>query len=193
MQKHSKNTYNRTNTKKLPVNFFTQDLKFTLKNKTHIRQWLATVAKKESAVIEELNYIFCSDNYLLELNKKHLNHNTLTDIITFDNSSPKSEVRSLKSPNIGHPTPDTRHPTSNIRHRTPDIPHRTSHTRHLTSDIFISIERVTENAETFNVSRDHELHRVMVHGLLHLLGYKDKKPADKAEMTGKEDYYLNRF
>ena len=60
-------------------------------------------------------------------------------------------------------------------------------------DIFISIERITENAATYNVSFEKELHRVMVHGLLHLLGYKDKKPADKAQMTGKEDYYLKRF
>jgi rRNA maturation RNase YbeY len=156
----------------MAISFFTQDIKFTLMNKTIVRSWLTSVAKKEGAAIEELNYIFCSDNYLLELNKKHLNHNTLTDIITFDNSSQVSEVRSPKTPNIGHPTSDI---------------------RHLTSDIFISIERVNENAEKFNVSREQELHRVMVHGLLHLLGYKDKNPADKAEMTGKEDYYLKRF
>ncbi len=146
------------------ISFFTQDIKFTLKNKTKVRSWLSSVAKKEGGAIEELNYIFCSDNYLLELNKKHLNHNTLTDIITFDNS----QVSVARGP-------------------------KTSHIRHLTSDIFISIDRVTENAEKFNVSRAHELHRVMVHGLLHLLGYKDKKPADKAQMTGKEDFYLKRF
>jgi probable rRNA maturation factor len=142
------------------INFFTQDIKFSLKNKTKVRSWLTAVAKKEGAEIAELNYIFCSDNYLLALNKKHLNHNTLTDIITFD-TSPLSSRRGAGGEVFG--------------------------------DIFISIERVTENAEKFNVSRDHELHRVMVHGLLHLLGYKDKKTADKAEMTGKEDFYLKRF
>jgi probable rRNA maturation factor len=145
------------------INFFTQDIKFTLKNKTAVRAWLTTVAKKESrstaGQIAELNYIFCSDNYLLELNKKHLNHNTLTDIITFD-TSPLSSRRGAGGGVFG--------------------------------DIFISIERVKENAEKFNVSREHELHRVMVHGLLHLLGYKDKKPADKAQMTGKEDFYLKK-
>lgn len=147
------------------INFFTQDIKFTLKNKTAVRAWLTSVAKKEGAAIEELNYIFCSDNYLLALNKKHLNHNTLTDIITFDNTSHKA------SSQVGIST------TSRPQ---------------LTGDIFISIDRIKENAEKFNVSREHELHRVMVHGLLHLLGYKDKKPADKAQMTGKEDFYLKK-
>jgi rRNA maturation RNase YbeY len=145
------------------ITFFTQDIKFTLKNKTHVRTWLTTVAKKEGATIEQLNYIFCSDNYLLELNKKHLNHNTLTDIITFDNSTPRSPSL-FQGGGQG-----------------------------VVGDIFISIDRITENAEKFNVTLDHELHRVMVHGLLHLLGYKDKKPADKAQMTGKEDFYLKRF
>ncbi len=139
------------------INFFTQDIKFTLKNKSKVRLWLSAVAKKEGAAIEELNYIFCSDNYLLELNKKHLNHNTLTDIITFDTAVTSSVVE-----------------------------------KQIIGDIFISIERVKENASTFKVSFEKELHRVMVHGLLHLLGYKDKKPADKTEMTSKEDYYLKR-
>lgn len=145
----------------MPVNFFTQDLNFTLKNKTHVRTWLTAVAKKEGATIEQLNYIFCSDNYLLALNKKHLNHNTLTDIITFDTSAPLSPWRGAGGEASG--------------------------------DIFISIPRIKENAQTYNVTFEKELHRVMVHGLLHLLGYKDKKPADKAQMTGKEDFYLKRF
>ncbi len=145
------------------INFFNHELSFTLKNKTKVRQWLTSVAKKEGAEIVELNYIFCSDDYLLELNKKHLNHNTLTDIITFDNSA-------SRSPSLFQ-----------------------GGGQGVVGDIFISIERITENAEKFNVSREHELHRVMVHGLLHLLGYKDKKPADKAQMTGKEDFYLKRF
>lgn len=145
------------------INFFTQDLKFTLKNKTHVRTWLTTVAKKEGGAIEDLTYIFCSDAYLLNLNKKHLKHDTLTDIITFDNTA-------SGSPSLFQ-----------------------GGGQGVVGDIFISVERVKENAEKFNVSRDHELHRVMVHGLLHLLGYKDKKPADKAQMTGKEDYYLKRF
>ena len=140
----------------MPVNFFSQEIKFTLKGKTKIRQWLSAVAKKEGSSIDELSYIFCSDEYLLELNKKHLNHNTLTDIITFDNSD---DVTS--SP--------------------------------ISGDIFISIDRVKENAAKYSVNFDQELRRVLVHGLLHLLGYKDKKTAEKAEMTGKEDQYLKLF
>ena len=147
----------------MAVNFFIEDINYLLKNKTRIKTWLREVAKKEGAQIAKLNYIFCSDNYLLELNKKHLNHNTLTDIITFDNSA-------SRSPSLFQ-----------------------GGGQGVVGDIFISIERITENAEKFNVSREHELHRVMVHGLLHLLGYKDKKPADKAQMTGKEDFYLKRF
>ncbi len=139
----------------MPINFFTQDIKFTLKNKSKVRLWLTAVAKKEGAAIEELNYIFCSDNYLLELNKKHLNHNTLTDIITFDNAVTSSLVE-----------------------------------KQITGDVFISIPRVKENASIFNVPFEQELHRVMVHGLLHLLDYKDKTPKTKAIMTAKEDYYL---
>lgn len=141
-----------------------------------MRTWLTAVAKKEGAQIAELNYIFCSDNYLLELNKKHLNHNTLTDIITFDNTvhSPQSIVRSQMATNPKLPTTDYRLPT-------------------LSGDIFISIPRIKENASTYGVTLEKELHRVMVHGLLHLLGYKDKTPPDKAEMTGKEDFYLKRF
>jgi len=144
----------------MSINFFTQDITFTLRNKTKLREWLHTVTKKEAAEIAELNYIFCSDKYLLELNKKHLNHNTLTDVITFDNA----------------PRPSPLDPRPSI-----------------TGDIFISIPRIKENAKQYNVTTAHELHRVMVHGLLHLLGYTDKKPAHKALMTEKEDYYLKRF
>ncbi|MCG3165984.1 MAG: Endoribonuclease YbeY [Bacteroidia bacterium] len=158
------------------INFFTQDFKFTLRHKTKVRQWLHSVTKTEKAEIAELNYIFGSDDYLLALNKKHLNHNTLTDIITFDNSvhSPQSIVHSQKAYNPKLQTTDYGLPA-------------------LSGDIFISFERVKENAKQYNIPFEHELHRVMVHGLLHLLGYKDKKPADKARMTGKEDFYLKRF
>jgi probable rRNA maturation factor len=162
------------------ISFFSQDIRFTLKNKTKLRLWLHSVTKKESrstaGQIAELNYIFCSDEYLLALNKKHLNHTTLTDIITFDNSvhGPRSIVHNQAATNPKPWTVDSGLST-------------------LSGDIFISIERVKENAQTYTVPFEHELHRVMVHGLLHLLGYKDKKPADKAQMTGKEDYYLKRF
>ena len=160
----------------MPINFFTQDIKFTPKNKTALRKWLHGVTKKETATIAELNYIFCSDEYLLELNKKHLNHNTLTDIITFDNSV------------HGQQSPVHRKKTANSKPWTVDRGLST-----ISGDIFISIPRVKENAKKYDVTFQHELHRVMVHGLLHLLGYKDKKPAHKKEMTAKEDYYLRQI
>lgn len=107
----------------------------------------------EGFKLNELTYIFCSDNYLLNINRQYLDHDTYTDIITFDNSEGNNIV---------------------------------------TSDIFISIERIRENAVNFNVPEITELHRVIIHGVLHLLGYKDKTPADKQKMTEKEDYYLSR-
>jgi rRNA maturation RNase YbeY len=100
-----------------------------------------------------LNFIFCSDNYLLSINQNFLKHDTLTDIITFDNSEDK---------------------------------------RVIVGDIFISLERIQENAESFGVTIKDELHRVMIHGTLHLLGYADKAKEAKALMTDKEDLYLSK-
>lgn len=138
--------------KKLPINFFQEDISFTLKEKTAVRTWVNETISAEKHSLDELNFIFCSDNYLLDINRQYLNHDTFTDIITFDNSE---EV---------------------------DV---------IFGDIFISIERVKENAKNFNVAFKDELHRVMIHGTLHLLGYPDKKKEEKALMTGKEDFYLN--
>src|SRR6185312_7511210 len=103
--------------------------------------------------LKELNYIFCSDSYLLQINQQYLDHDTYTDIVTFDNS---------------------------------DI------AKTITGDIFISIDRIRENASKFGVTEANEVHRVIIHGALHLLGYKDKSPADKKKMTLKEDFYLNK-
>lgn len=157
----------------MAISFFTEDTTYKLKEKSRIRQWLKKAAKNEGAEISELNYIFCSDNYLLELNKKYLDHDTLTDIITFDASvrNPQSIVDSKKQ----------KPPTTDHRPLT------------VSGDIFISIDRVRENAKTFKVKHEQELHRVVVHGLLHLLGYKDKTKQDKLLMTSKEDHYLNLF
>ena len=101
-----------------------------------------------------INFIFCTDEYLGELNKIWLHHSTLTDIITF----PFSEQE------------DT-----------------------ISGDIYISIERVQENARTFGDPAEKELKRVMIHGVLHLIGYKDKSPGEKKKMRQKENYYLSRF
>ncbi|MBK0380004.1 rRNA maturation RNase YbeY [Mucilaginibacter segetis] len=133
------------------INFFEEDVNYSLKNKQAIRKWITETILAEGYRLKELNYIFCSDEYLLSINQQYLDHNTYTDIITFDNSAQGKEI---------------------------------------TGDIFISVERIRENAVKFNVTEVQELHRVMIHGTLHLLGYKDKTPADKKKMTFKEDFYL---
>jgi probable rRNA maturation factor len=133
------------------IQFFEEDITYKLKDKTKVRHWLQETIVAEGFHLQELTYVFCSDAYLLQINQQYLDHDTYTDIITFDNSAEKGEI---------------------------------------TSDIFISIPRIRENAASYNVPEADELHRVMVHGVLHLLGYKDKTPADKKKMTQKEDYYL---
>jgi len=136
---------------KIAINFFNQEVKYTLKNKTQIRSWINEVITIEGFALEELNFILCSDEYLLRINQQFLNHDTYTDVITFDNSE---ELKTI----VG--------------------------------DIFISIERIQENAKTFKGTVADELCRVMIHGTLHLLGYKDKSKSDKALMTQKEDQAL---
>ena len=113
---------------------------------------LETVLAKEEQHAKTINYIFCSDDYLLKINKEYLNHDTLTDIITFDNSEEEGKIE---------------------------------------ADIFISIDRIKENALSLKKDFDQELHRVIIHGLLHLLGYNDKTDDDKAEMRKKEDACLS--
>ena len=139
---------------KAAIHFFTEEISFTLKNKTIIRNWLRETISAEGYVLEELNFIFCSDEYLLGINQQYLDHDTYTDVITFDNSeAPKTIV----------------------------------------SDIFISIDRIKENAKEFKHDFMDELCRVMVHGTLHLLGYPDKGKVAKKIMTEKEDLYLAKL
>jgi probable rRNA maturation factor len=136
------------------VNFFSQGIKFNVKNPRRLSRWIQSATKQEGSTPKEINYIFCSDKYLLSINEQYLGHNTLTDIITFDNSE----------------TP-----------------------RLLESDIFISIERVKENALTLNQPFDIELRRVMIHGVLHLVGYGDKSSSQKSSMRKKEEAYLSLY
>jgi len=124
---------------------------FNLVNQKKITEWVTNTIHKENYKLEEISYIFCDDNYLLDLNINYLDHDTLTDIISFDYSVGKI----------------------------------------ISGDIFISIERVKENAEKFKVDFKNELHRVIIHGILHYCGYKDKTEDEKKEMRYKEDYYLN--
>jgi probable rRNA maturation factor len=135
------------------VNFFEEGITYKLKHKTALRQWISQTIQAEGFKLKELTYIFCSDDYLLQINQQYLNHDTYTDIITFDNSDIETVI-------VG--------------------------------DIFISIDRIRENAAKFNITETDELHRVIIHGALHLLGYKDKTPAAKQKMTQKEDFYLNK-
>jgi probable rRNA maturation factor len=133
------------------IHFFTEDTTYQLRQRTEIRSWLNTIAKKEKYSILELNYIFCSDEYLLQMNKDFLNHDYYTDVITFDNSEFKGKIE---------------------------------------GDIFISIDRVRDNAKQQHTTPKDELHRVLAHGLLHLTGYKDKTTAESTLMRKKEDASL---
>ena len=136
-----------------PISFFTEDISFILRNKTELRKWITAAIRKEGFKLSSLNYIFCSDEYLLAMNKQHLHHKTYTDIITFDLSQEKKVIE---------------------------------------GEIYISIDRVKENAAIYKVPFSTELRRVMIHGVMHLCGYKDKSPADVKKMRAKEEYYINK-
>ena len=126
---------------------------FILKDSNKIRIWIEDVIKKEKRTVGDITYIFCDDDYLLERNKEFLDHNTLTDIITFNYCIDNN----------------------------------------ISSDIMISIDRVKENSTTFENSFNEELKRVMIHGILHLIGYNDKSDKEKELMREKENFYLNMF
>lgn len=126
---------------------FNSETSFTLKNQKKLVKWIGDVISSEGFQDGEINYIFCDDSYLNKINQEFLNHDTFTDIISFDYTLGKE---------VG-------------------------------GDIFISIERVLENAEKFNEVFETELHRVMIHGILHFMGYKDKTKKDKTLMRTKED------
>ncbi len=125
---------------------------FEIENPTAISSWLQKVVNEENKEVGELNYIFCDDEYLHKMNVEFLDHDTLTDVISFDY-------------------------TEGIV---------------VSGDVYISTERVAENATEFDVSFADELHRVMVHGVLHYCGYKDKSDEDIGVMRAKENYYLNK-
>ncbi len=132
---------------------FNYENEFELSNEDQIATWISKVILSENMKEGEINYIFCDDDYLLNLNEKYLDHDTLTDIISFDYS-------------VGN---------------------------EIHGDIFISTERVLENAADFNVSFQEELQRVLVHGVLHYCGYKDKSEADEQLMRNKEDEKIKMF
>ncbi len=132
---------------------FNYETDFQLDNEASVAQWILQSISNENHQVQEINYVFCDDDYLHKLNVEFLNHDTLTDIISFDYSVGKT----------------------------------------IQGDIFISVERVKENAETYRVDFEEELNRVIIHGVLHYCGYKDKTDKEAQLMRQKEDYYLSRF
>lgn len=133
------------------IEFYAEDVDFTLLNEDDVSLWLKSVLKSENAELDSVTYIFCTDDYLLNINQTYLKHDDLTDIISF---------------------PYNRNPVE--------------------GDIFISIERATENASTFQVTQTDEIHRLLVHGMLHLVGYDDKTTESKSKMTELENLYLSQ-
>lgn len=132
---------------------YNYELDFELTNETAISSWLSKVILSENKSEGEINYIFCDDEYLLQINQQYLNHDTLTDVISFDYS-------------LGN---------------------------ELSGDIFISTERVQDNANDYKVTFAEELNRVMVHGILHYCGFKDKTEEDELAMRNKEEEKLQMF
>ena len=132
---------------------FNYETDFKLDSEGEIEKWINNTIATEQFKLEEINYVFCDDDYLLKLNVEFLDHDTLTDIISFDYSVGKI----------------------------------------IQGDIFISIERVVDNANDFGVVFEDELKRVIIHGILHYCGYKDKTDADAKVMREKENYYLSQI
>ncbi len=132
---------------------FNYETDFILENEEAISNWISNVISSENKKEGEINYIFCDDEYLLQINQEHLQHDYYTDIISFDYT-------------VGN---------------------------EINGDMFISVDRVKENAVDFNVPFDEELKRVIIHGILHYCGYKDKSEADEFLMRKKEDEKLALF
>ena len=134
------------------VSFFTEDIKFPFKEKRLTSRWLKFVAESEAKRLGDISVIFCSDNYILDINIQYLQHDYYTDIITFDYCEGNK----------------------------------------LSGDLFISVDSVRENASFYGTEFSDELNRVIVHGLLHLIGYDDHTEEDIAQMRAKENYYLSQ-
>ncbi|UXX80429.1 rRNA maturation RNase YbeY [Reichenbachiella carrageenanivorans] len=134
------------------INFFSEDTDFELSHKEIISSWIIHTITTENHELSELNYIFCSDEYLLQINVDYLQHDYYTDVITFDNSEEESVIE---------------------------------------GDIFISIDRISDYAQDQGIAFETELRRVIIHGVLHLVGYNDKTDDEQEEMTEKENAYLS--
>lgn len=135
------------------VAFYFEDTDFKLRHKTRIKEWLRLVAESEVFTLGNISVILCSDNYILDINQKYLQHDYFTDIITFDYSEGGR----------------------------------------ISGDLFISVDSVRENSVEYGTEFEDELHRVIVHGILHLIGYDDHTEDEIKTMRSKEDYYLSLF
>ena len=138
----------------MAVQFSAHEVKVGMKDRTRLKAFIEDLFRREEQGLKHLQYVFCTDEYLLQLNEEFLKHDTYTDIVTFELS---------------------------------DDPEVTE------GEIYISIDRVKENAANFEVTENYELHRVIFHGALHLCGYKDKTKKEEALMREKEDEYLNLY
>ena len=137
----------------MAINFYSEGINFKPKQIQKLKSWIKNVAAEEGFLVGNLNYVFCNDEYILEVNKKYLNHDYYTDIITFDYTSSKK---------IG-------------------------------GDLVVSIDTIKSNSILLNVDLNTEVCRVIIHGVLHLCGYKDKSDEEERNMRLKEDYYLTKF
>jgi probable rRNA maturation factor len=135
------------------VQFFFPSKNISIRSRNDLKQFIQSIFKQEGKKLSHLTYVFCSDEYLLDINRQHLNHDFYTDIITFDLSS----------------------------------------TSAITGEIYISTDRVRDNARQLDTLLNEELHRVIFHGALHLCGYRDKTRTEQKEMRKKEDLYLNLY
>jgi probable rRNA maturation factor len=138
---------------KSKVCFFFQGVRINLAKRAELKKYIQSIFRKELKEVNSINYIFCTDKQLLDINRQFLSHDFYTDIITFD----------------------------------------LSETNAVQAEIYISVDRVRENALHLGVSFKSELHRVIFHGVLHLCGYKDKKRGESEEMRRKEDFYLTQY
>lgn len=138
----------------MAVQFFSADARIPAIPRTRLKSFITELFREEGRVLDELSYVFCTDDYLLGINRQFLNHDFYTDIITFDISDNKGDIK---------------------------------------GEVYISIDRVRDNAKRLNQPIQDELLRVIFHGALHLCGYKDKTKPQQAQMRSKEDYYLSKF
>ncbi|GAB3542123.1 rRNA maturation RNase YbeY [Pontibacter brevis] len=135
-----------------PIEFFSEDIEFELNNPEQVSEWIATVIEHHEQELSNLTYVFCSDEYLHQMNVEYLDHDTLTDIITFNNADEEGIIE---------------------------------------GDIFISVDRVRDNSADMGTSFEDELHRVIIHGVLHLIGFGDKTEEEEALMRKQEDSSLS--